>query len=331
MNEFAVYSTIAFMLFLTGKLYLNYARKKNIVDTPNERSSHREPTIRGGGIIIFLAVLGWGLWEMVWNGTDIHFVSFITGFMLLGALGFFDDKFGISPQRRFPFQLVSVLLILYASGLWEADFHPIVKITAVIVSLGFVNAYNFMDGINGITGFYSLVLTLSFWYLNELFHLLPDQLFPLLLVSVSVFGYFNFRPKALMFAGDVGSMALAAVLLYISARFMIELKTPVLLLMLAVYGTDSAMTIIFRLLKKQNVFQAHRWHWYQKLVDRFQWPHLRVAMLYAGLQGLINGYILYFRLWEKETYIQFLWTGAVLLIFVTLYLILQKEKLFEKY
>ncbi len=323
------YINLAVILFLIGYFYRKFAIKKNIKDIPSERSSHQIPVVRGGGIIFFSAILFFGIYELYRYGFNAKFLAFFIGFLLLGILGFTDDLKELTPKQRFPFQLISILLILYASGLYEADMPVWVKLLAIIVSLGFVNAYNFMDGINGITGFYSIIVVITYWYLNAIYHLLPDYLFPLLFISLMVFGFFNYRKNALMFAGDIGSMSLAAVILFILTKYMVELKSPVLILTVLLYGVDSAMTIILRFFNKENVFKAHRWHVYQKMVDVYHFSHLKTSFLYAITQAFINGLLIHYALYQKNLKFQVILLGIVLLIFVILYLLIQREKLFK--
>jgi UDP-N-acetylmuramyl pentapeptide phosphotransferase/UDP-N-acetylglucosamine-1-phosphate transferase len=319
-------------LFGAGILYYRYALKKNILDIPSERSSHEKPTVRGGGIIFFIAIWTAILYAVFHNYSILltSFPAFVLGFIILGFLGFLDDKKGLTAAFRFPFQIFAVWLIIYGAGICDSGFHWTVKLLFIIVSLGFVNAYNFMDGINGITGLYSLVVVLSFMYLNFQIKIFPAFIFYTLVISLLVFGYFNFRKKALMFAGDIGSMSLAAVLLFIISVFIIKLKSPVLLLFVLIYGIDSAMTIIFRLLKHQNIFKAHRWHYYQKLVDKYGFSHMATSAFYALAQAIINFSVIYYKMWEWPVKEQFFVLAGFLIIFASLYIIVQKDKFVEK-
>jgi len=323
---------ILLMVFILGAAavaYRHFALKKKILDIPSERSSHTVPVIRGGGIVFVLAVLA-AVVKEAFSGISPSAIWFLAGFILLSATGFADDRKSLSPWIRFPFQLIAIGPIFTAAGLWQADFPWWIKAAAYIVALGFVNAYNFMDGINGITGLYSIVLILTLWYLNRLYALVPDTIFLYLLIALLIFGFFNFRKQALMFAGDVGSMSLAAVLLFLLSKFMIELKSPALLLTVAVYGTDSAMTIILRLWRKQNVFQAHRWHVYQKLVDRYRWKHMSVAFMYALLQAVINFWVIFYKLYERPLKTQWTVLFLVLIGLILFYIYFQKDKWFGR-
>jgi len=320
---------VFFILAASLHAYKLYAVKKGIYDIPSERSSHTRPVIRGGGIIFVLAVL-MAVFAKYRAFLTPKGLAFITGFLLLSFTGFLDDKKNLTPQVRFPFQVVSAILILYAAGLWESTIPLWLQLTAFVVAIGFINAYNFMDGINGITGLYSIVLILTLWYLNRLHALVPDTIFLYLLIALLIFGYFNFRKQALMFAGDVGSMSLAAVLLFLLSKFMIELQSPALLLTVVVYGVDSAMTIIFRLLQKENIFRAHRWHVYQKMVDRYGLSHLQTALIYALLQAIINSAIILTRAYALplKTQEKIIFLSILFLVFI--YIFIQKDKLLKK-
>ncbi len=309
------YIVAGLLLWYIGKLYYAWAQGK-ILDIPGERSSHSVPTVRGGGIIFFVAFLLLGLWFCF---AGYVACSFLAGFLMLGITGFIDDRKTLSPWQRFPVQIIALLLILQASGLWGASCPLWFKLLYFVVSLGFINAFNFMDGINGITGFYTMAINLPLWYLNKYIRAVPDDWFALLTVSVLAFGYFNFRKKALMFAGDVGTMSLGSVLLYLLSVTAVKTGSPLILLFVLIYGVDSAMTIIRRLICKQNIFEAHRWHIYQKLVDDFKFSHLQVAALYAILQLSLSfiALSLFFRV--KNLSEQWISVSAFLITFVLIY------------
>ena len=279
----AHYTLIFLILATVSFAYLKYAQRKNIIDNPNERSSHTTPTIRGGGIIFFAAVLIFFIGQL-----KIEYSYFLIGFIILSTIGFIDDNKELSAKLRFPFQLLSAGLILYDAGLFTSNLPLIIQIFGFIASVSFINAFNFMDGINGITGFYSIAILLPFLYINQQYNLFSNELFIILIISIVVFGFYNFRKQALFFAGDIGSMAMASVLLFIISKYMIELKSPIIVLTVIIYGLDSALTIIYRFFKKEKVTEAHRWHLYQKLVDISKCSHLQVGALYALLQIIIS-------------------------------------------
>ncbi len=315
------YILIFLLLIGMGELYRRYALKKHILDIPGERSSHHVPIVRGGGILFFLGGL------MAWLVTFYprEHLFFLMGFLLLSLIGWLDDRYRLSPAVRFPVQLIAVILILYDTGLFMSGFPLWVQILGVIVALGFINAFNFMDGINGITSIYSLVVLAGFVGLNSHVHLFNSSFIYMIIISVLAFSIFNFRKKALMFAGDIGTMSLGSILLWLTAKSMVELHSPVLILILVIYGVDSAMTIIRRLLKKENIFKPHRWHIYQHLVDRKNFSHLSVAILYATLQAFIIVILISLHWYQKSLQEQFFLLALILIIFVSIYLTLVKK------
>jgi len=282
-----IYIIFFLILSLLSLIYYKYAQKAKILDNPNQRSSHTTPTIRGGGIVFFAAVLLFFMYEFSSSQT-IPTPYFLSGFLLLSILGFIDDKKELSAAIRFPFQLIAVALILYEAGLFTSNLSIWLQIVGFIIAVGFVNAFNFMDGINGITGFYTLAIILPLLYLNHTYPVFDNNFFYVILMAIFIFGIYNFRKKALMFAGDIGSMALAAVILFWLAKMMIRLQSPILLALVVVYGVDSALTILNRLRHKENIFKAHRWHLYQKFVDIWDWPHLKTAFMYMFIQLAIS-------------------------------------------
>jgi UDP-N-acetylmuramyl pentapeptide phosphotransferase/UDP-N-acetylglucosamine-1-phosphate transferase len=231
-------------------------------------------------MLFLLAVLGFFI------ASGFEYPYFVTGLTIIAVLSFLDDLLSLSAKIRLPFQFIAVGLLLVQVGLFTWPFY--IGVLVVIIAVGFINIYNFMDGINGITGLYSLVVLGGFLALNTMHQLVDTNLIIYVMLSIVVFGYFNFRKKARMFAGDVGSISVAMVILFLTLNFMIQLKSPVVLLLLAVYGIDSGITILYRLYLKEHIMEAHRHHIYQKLVDVWKWSHLKVSGLYACIQAVIN-------------------------------------------
>ena len=237
-------------------------------------------------------------------------------------MGFIDDKKTLSAQVRFPFQVLAVALILYETGLFTTGLPVWIQIMGFIVAVGFINAFNFMDGINGITGFYTIAIVLPLLYINQQYKVFEDDFFYVIVIASLVFGSFNFRKQALMFAGDIGSMALAAVLLFWLTKMMIELQSPILLTLVVVYGIDSALTILNRLLHRENIFEAHRWHLYQKFGDLWHWQHLKTATAYMIVQLLISAFIIKYV--AVDIYKQLIIVIAVYVLVSVIYILFYK-------
>jgi UDP-N-acetylmuramyl pentapeptide phosphotransferase/UDP-N-acetylglucosamine-1-phosphate transferase len=311
-----IYFLILSVLSILTAAYYRYAIKTNILDTPSARSSHSIPTVRGGGIVFFMAVLLYFIWQF-----KIEFPFFLSGFLILSTIGFIDDKKDLSPKTRFPFQLLAIGLILYDAGLFSQNIPIIFQITAFIIAVGFINAFNFMDGINGITGFYTLAIVLPLLFLNYEHPVFNNDFYYFVIIAIIVFGYFNFRKQALMFAGDIGSMSLAAVILFWIAKTIIVLNSPIVLSFVVIYGVDSALTIMLRIKKKEKVFEAHRHHLYQKFVDVWKWSHLKFSFMYALSQILISFFVL--NLIQVKYIYQIIILAGTYILFSVLYLIFQ--------
>ncbi|MBC7777728.1 MAG: glycosyltransferase family 4 protein [Phycisphaerae bacterium] len=312
-----------FFLILLGAelLYFRLARTYQISDQPNHRSSHQQVTLRGGGIIFPLAWLGYS----IWNG--FAYPYFTAGLLFIAGISFVDDLRPVSAKLR-----LGVHLLAFTLCFWELHVFELLPWwqwpLAYILCIGIVNAYNFMDGINGITGLYTLALfvPLAFQWGAPLTLLQATNPFSFLIAALLVFGFFNFRKKAVCFAGDVGSMSIGfTVLFLLVARFLgiwasggpiPERSNSVFVsaggydwsvfLFLALYGMDTILTIAYRLWLKENIFQAHRLHLYQYLANECRWPQMVVAGVYAVIQIIIN-------LWIINSSIT-LWAGLSLLL-----------------
>lgn len=278
------YLIILILLIICAIVYLKLATKFNIVDNPNFRSSHTTPTIRGGGILFYIAVLCY----FVASGFEAPY--FVIGVSAIAIVSFLDDILTLSAKLRLPFQFLAIGLVLYQLHVFELPL--LVIVTTAVVGVAFINVFNFMDGINGITGMYSIAVLGGLFVLNALEQLDYTQLLGYVLLSIGVFGYYNFRKKARMFAGDVGSISLAVVIFYVGLGIGIELEAPVVILLVAVYGIDGGLTILYRLFIGEHIMEPHRHHLYQKLVDVWKWSHLKVSFVYMSLQLVIAGVVL---------------------------------------
>jgi len=152
-----------------------------------------------------------------------------------------------------------------------------------------INAYNFMDGINGMAGGYSLVIIGALWYINTYqVAFMDNNLLYVLMLSLLVFNWFNFREKARCFSGDVGSVSIAFMLVFLLGLLIIKTGDFSYILLLALYGVDTILTIIHRLLLHENIFKPHRKHLYQLMANELHIPHVIVSSVYMLLQSLIT-------------------------------------------
>lgn len=283
------YIIILVLLFVAELFYFRVADKFNIIDKPNERSSHSRITLRGGGIIFYFGALAYFLsnhWEYPWFMLALTLITFIS---------FVDDIRSTSQGLRLVFHFTAMALMFYQWGLFSLSWWWI--IIALIICTGIINAYNFMDGINGITGGYSLVILGALAYINsEITTFVEPALINTVLCAVLVFCFFNFRKKAKCFAGDVGSVSIAFILLLLIGKLIIKTEDFSWIILLSVYGVDSVLTIIHRLMLHENIGLPHRKHMYQLMANELKIPHVGVSLIYMGAQALvILGYFCFVR------------------------------------
>lgn len=277
-----MYYVIVWAILLVAELvYFRIADKLNIIDKPNERSSHTRITLRGGGIIFYIGALLW----FVLHG--FAYPWFMLALTLVAFISFVDDVHSVGQRTRLLFHFAAMLLMFYQWGLFSIGWVWIVP--ALIVCTGIINAYNFMDGINGITGGYSLVALGALAWANEaVVPFVESHIFLPIFYSVLVFCLFNFRRRAKCFAGDVGSVSIAFILLFLIGKLIIATGDFSWIVLLAVYGVDSVLTIIHRLMLHENIGLPHRKHLYQIMANELHVPHVAVSSLYMAVQIIVS-------------------------------------------
>lgn len=277
-----IYAIFFIILFLSELIYFRIARYFNIIDKPNLRSSHTRITIRGGGIVFYFGVLIYSLW---FGNT---YPWFITGLSFIAFISLVDDIRPVSGRTRLLVHFTTMLFLFVEWGLFSG-LPWWYMILALVFCTGIINAYNFMDGINGLTGGYTIAILLTMIWINAKIVLFIDpSLLYLSLLSVLVFCFFNFRKQAHCFAGDVGSVSMAFILLFLLGRLMLLSGDLRYIVLLAVYGVDSVLTIVHRLMLSENIFEAHRKHAYQLLANELKIPHVQVTILYIVIQVFID-------------------------------------------
>ena len=306
------YLIILVLLFFAELFYFRIADKCNIIDKPNERSSHTRITLRGGGIIFYFGVLTYFL------TSHFEYPWFMLALTLITFISFVDDIRSTSQVLRLVFHFSAMALMFYQWGLFSLPWWTL--FVALIVCTGIINAYNFMDGINGITGGYSLVVLVALAYINEAVVSFVEQDFILtVLCSVFVFNFFNFRKRAKCFAGDVGSVCIAFVLLFFIGKLVIRTEDFSWIILLAVYGVDSVLTIIHRLMLHENIGLPHRKHLYQIMANELKIPHVVVSSVYMLVQALVIVGYFYFYSYG------YWYLLATVLILGTLYVLFMKK------
>lgn len=314
------YIIILIILFILEKCYFKIADRYNIIDKPNERSSHTQITLRGGGIVFYFAVVLY----FIYSG--FQYPYFFLGLTLITAVSFMDDIMTLSSKVRLLIQLISMLLMFYQIEIFSIAWWAIPL--ALVISIGTINAYNFMDGINGITVANSLVVLILLAYVNSNLEFVDGNLIYFSILSCLVFGFFNFRNKAKCFAGDVGSVAIAFIILFLLAKLIFLTQNIIYILFLLVYGLDAIWTIIRRILRKENIFEAHRSHLYQFFANENKTNRLIISAVY-GIVQLLIGFVIIFATRQTVT-IQWI-ISLILICLGSIFYLFLKQTLINKH
>ena len=290
---FIIGALISYAIIYRLRIYL---LSKNVLDIPNERSSHTIPTPRGGGIGITLTVIGLSLIYCIFKGSykEVIFLLICSG---MATLGWIDDRVGgLSSSRRFVIQilLASFIIALYG-GIQFLPFPSPLNISLGIIAIPvsiiwivvITNIYNFMDGIDGIAGTQGVVAGLSwYFYAGET----TSGVIGLIIAGgCAGFLLLNWHP-AKIFMGDVGSAFLGFIfagLPFISSN---EISTPLPFYSMAIFLwfflLDGSFTMIRRILKREKIWEAHRTHIYQRLTQTGL-KHSSVVLLIIGLYMIL--------------------------------------------
>ena len=287
MVNMLTYLIILALLFVLEICYFKIADRFNIIDKPNERSSHKRIVLRGGGIIFIIAL--W-IWSAVYG---FEYPWMLAGVTLAAGMSFVDDIHSLPDSIRLVAHFVSMFLIFQEIGILQWNMWLIIPF-ALIVAVAGTNIFNFMDGINGITGGYSIAVLIPLLLKNEELQVksgvgfIDETMLIVILLSVLVFCFFNFRQKAKCFAGDVGSIGMALILVFCIGRLMYVTGDITWIVLYLVYGADGMMTIFHRIMLHENLGEAHRKHAYQLMANELRIPHVVVSGIYMALQLVIS-------------------------------------------
>lgn len=277
------YVYIFLLLLVAELLYFRIAKKCNIIDKPNARSSHSRIVLSGGGVIF---VFGLWLWAAFFGAAYPWFLAAVT---LIAVVSFLDDVRSLPESVRLVAQFVAMGLMFYQLDMlhWEMWWWVIV---ALVVCVGASNIINFMDGINGITAGYALASLVPIYLLNRELCFVEQSLVQTVILADVVFCFYNFRPKgkARCFAGDVGSIGIAFILLFLIGRLVIQTFDVTYLIFLLVYGVDGCLTIVHRIMLHENLGEAHRKHAYQLMANELKIGHVKVSLFYMCLQLIVS-------------------------------------------
>ncbi|UKK50347.1 glycosyltransferase family 4 protein [Prevotella sp. E13-17] len=309
------YIIIAVLLLAAELIYFRIADKCNIIDKPNERSSHSTIVLRGGGVIFAISIFVWMILQMV-NGewlTVQDYLPFMVGLLMVAGISFVDDIHSLPDSLRMVVQIVSILLMFWSINLGSGGtvqgawfWQVVIALVALFFCVGATNIINFMDGINGITAGYALAMLVPLMLLNSgscvplvaseqsssasVQGFIEPSYLIVAIIGVLVFSLFNFRPKgkAKCFAGDVGSIGIAFIILFALGKLMLATQDVTWIVFFLVYGIDGSMTIFHRIMLHENLGQAHRKHAYQLMANELKMSHVVVSLLYMAMQLVVS-------------------------------------------
>ena len=293
---------LIFLLLLVAEIvYFRIADRYNIIDKPNERSSHSTIVLRGGGVIFLLSAWVWSAFF------GLQYPWFLLGLTLVAGVSFVDDIRSLPESVRLVVQFAAMGLTLFelfcmpGQFLESASWWMVVAfvVMGMVIFVGASNIINFMDGINGITGGYAAAVLVPLIIVNEgtmlkavngAVSIVPSSLVITVLLADVVFCLFNFRQKgkAKCFAGDVGSIGIAFILLFMIGQLIMRTGDVTYLVFLLVYGVDGCLTIIHRIMLHENLGEAHRKHAYQLMANELKIGHVTVSLIYMGIQLVIS-------------------------------------------
>jgi UDP-N-acetylmuramyl pentapeptide phosphotransferase/UDP-N-acetylglucosamine-1-phosphate transferase len=299
----AVLILAAFAATLSGVgAWREIALRRNHLDVPNERSSHTAPTPRGGGAVIFLVLFAGLTTGAAIDGEFIFIAPFLFGAAIISVISFLDDLFSLPNWLRFAIHAAAALQTIWAYGYFNSflpaavNFPFFGQLVTILWIVGLTNAYNFMDGIDGIAGTQGFVAGAG-WALIGFFVNQPLIMLIGGLLAAACLGFLrhNWHP-ARIFMGDVGSALLGysfAVLPLLAHKRAQGSWAIVGFLLVWTFVFDTVLTFCRRALRGENIFAAHRSHLYQRLVIA-GWRHDAVTLVYgflavfgASLAGLL--------------------------------------------
>lgn len=312
------YIIIFILLLIAELLYFRIADKYNIIDKPNERSSHSTIVLRGGGIIFLIGIWIWSVFF------GFQYPWFLVGLTLVAGISFVDDIHSLPDSVRLVAQFAAAVMAFYQLGILHWSMWWIILL-ALIVYVGATNVINFMDGINGITAGYSLAVLIPLALVNMDDIFVEQSLIISTILASLVFCIFNFRPKgkAKCFAGDVGSIGIAFIILFLLGNVIIRTMDITWLIFLLIYGVDGCLTIVHRIMLHENLGEAHRKHAYQIMANELKVGHVKVALLYTVMQLVISLGFIY--LCPDTVFAHWLYLVGVLAVLAIAYILFMKK------
>jgi UDP-N-acetylmuramyl pentapeptide phosphotransferase/UDP-N-acetylglucosamine-1-phosphate transferase len=287
-----LYIFILFFSFILTYFVRKFALKKSIIDMPNERSSHKTPTPRGGGISIVLTYIGGLVYLYYLNKIETNlFLALLSG-CVIAVVSLLDDIMDLKPSIRIIAQLISSIGALFFLGGIKIDIIGnnlylfwFINIITLLGIVWFINLYNFLDGIDAYASQEAIMVSLGIYLLTW------NPICIILIAAVSGFLIWNW-PKAKIFMGDVGSTQLGFILVVLAIYFNNKSEIGIIswIVLTSIFWFDASYTLLRRYLNKEKLSIAHKKHAYQRL-NQSGFSHLKINILAIGLNILLIGIV----------------------------------------
>ena len=261
------------------------------------------------------------MWSVFYGFQYPWFLAAVT---LAAGISFVDDIRSLPDSVRLVVQFTAMGLMFQQLDILHLDMWWVV-ILALIVCVGASNIINFMDGVNGITAGYSLAVLIPLLIMNHKIGFMEESFLLVVILSVLVFSIFNFRErgKAKCFAGDVGSVGIAFIMLFAIGKLVMATGDVTWLLFLLVYGVDGCLTICHRILLHENLGEAHRKHAYQLMANELKMSHVVVSLTYMAMQLVVSLGFIY--LCPNTVLAHWIYLIGALLVLALAYVLFKKK------
>ena len=283
-----IFFITASISFLGTKLLLGLLKDRKIFDKPNERSSHQEPVPKGGGIIVtgvaIIALI------IIFNQSNEIYLPLIIAALVLAIISWVDDLRELPASLRLTAQFVAVTFVLSMMSPSEPYFHGLIPnwlemIIVAFIWVWFINIFNFMDGIDGITSVETISIGMGLFFIILLCDAPPEIGLSGLVLAASTLGFiwWNWSPSRL-FLGDVGSIPLGFITGWLLLQVLTTPLWAVSIIIPLYYLADATITLIKRCLNKENFWLPHRKHFYQIATNRgLSHAHISTTILILNM------------------------------------------------
>ena len=329
-----IYIFTFIVLLLSLQVYFPFARKRNMLAGVNHRSSHTKPVITGAGFIFFFSYVIYAGY-LFFTSSEPFPWCFFAGMTMLSAISFVDDLEEVWFLWRLLVQIVATFLMMLQVLMETQTMNVIPSVTLWIAvfmawgfSIGLLNMYNFMDGLNGMLGSLILSSLVPMWLINNYVRTYAaNELFYFTLIPTLIFMFYNARKQAKCFSGDVGAIAVGFTMTYLLIKLMVETSNFVYLAMYTMIFVEAGLTIVQRLFAGDNIFQPHRIHLFQLLCNEGKRNHVLVSAVYGGIQLLI-GLLLFAMNYSQVPYwCQHVIVWPIVAILAVWYLLYNRKKM----